>query len=36
MENPQEIKAVLEKFQQEGEVTCHLRIGASGIHEYSY
>jgi DNA repair protein RadB len=36
MENPQEIKAVLEKFQQEGEVTCQLRIGASGIHDYSY
>ena len=33
-ENPQEIKAVIEKSQREGEFTCQLRMDASGIHDY--
>jgi DNA repair protein RadB len=32
-ENLQEIKAVVEKSQQEGEVTCYLRIDSTGIHD---
>jgi DNA repair protein RadB len=35
-ENPQVIKAVLEKSSKEGEVTCHLRINATGIHDYPF
>ncbi len=33
MENPQEIKAVIEKHQNEGEITCYLRIDSTGIHD---
>jgi len=33
MENPQEVKAVLEKSEHEGEVTCYLRIDSTGIHD---
>ena len=35
-ENPQVIKAVLEKSPKEREVTCHLRIDATGIHDYPF
>lgn len=36
MENPQEIKAVLEKHQHEEEVTCYLRIDSTGIHDSNF
>jgi DNA repair protein RadB len=35
-ENPQEIKAVLEKPQHDREVVCSLRIDATGIHDYPF
>jgi DNA repair protein RadB len=35
-ENPQEIKAVLEKPQRDHEVACNLRIDAAGIHDYPF
>jgi RecA/RadA recombinase len=36
-ENPQIIKAVLEKPRRKGqEVTCHLKIDETGIHDYSF
>jgi RecA/RadA recombinase len=35
-ENPQVIKAVLEKPQREREVACNLRIDSSGIHDYPF
>jgi RecA/RadA recombinase len=35
-ENPQVIKAVLEKPQRDHCVTCNLRISATGIHDYPY
>jgi len=35
-ENPQVIKAVLEKPQREREVACNLRIDSSGIHDYQF
>jgi RecA/RadA recombinase len=35
-ENPQVIKAVLEKPQRDHYVTCNLRISATGIHDYPY
>ena len=35
-ENPQVIKAVLEKPQRYHYVTCNLRISATGIHDYPY
>ena len=34
--SPQEVKAVLEKPQRDREVTCNLRIDASGIHDYPF
>ena len=35
-ENPQVIKAVLEKPQRDHYVTCNLRISATGIRDYPY
>jgi len=35
-ESPQEVKALLEKPKREREVTCNLRIDASGIHDYAF
>jgi hypothetical protein len=36
-ENPQTIKAVLEKIHEKAqEATCHLRIDESGIHDYPF
>ena len=35
-ENPQVIKAVLEKPQRDHYVECNLRISATGIHDYPY
>ena len=35
-ESPQVVKAVLEKPQRDREVTCNLRIDASGIHDYPF
>jgi DNA repair protein RadB len=35
-DNPQVIKAVLEKPQRDHEVACNLRISATGIHDYPY
>ncbi len=36
-ENPQIIQAVLEKTPKRAqEVTCHLRIEATGIHDYRF
>jgi hypothetical protein len=35
-DNPQVIKAVLEKSQQNHEVACNLRISATGIQDYPY
>jgi DNA repair protein RadB len=32
-ENPQTIKAVVEKSAKDGEVTCYLRINLTGIHD---
>jgi DNA repair protein RadB len=36
MENPQTIKAIIEKPKAELEVTCQLRIDLSGIHDYPF
>jgi DNA repair protein RadB len=36
MENPQVIKAVLEKSPKEHEMTCYLRISATGINDYPF
>jgi DNA repair protein RadB len=35
-QSPQVVKAVLEKPQRDREVTCNLRIDASGIHDYPF
>jgi hypothetical protein len=36
-ENPQTIKAVLEKTHEKvQEATCHLRIDETGIHDYPF
>jgi DNA repair protein RadB len=35
-ENPQIIKAVLEKPAKKHEAICHLRIDATGIHDYPF
>jgi RecA/RadA recombinase len=35
-ENPQVVKAVLEKPQRDREITCNLRIDSSGIHDYPF
>ena len=35
-ENPQVVKAVLEKPKRNREVTCNLRIDATGIHDYPF
>jgi DNA repair protein RadB len=35
-ENPQVVKAVLEKPKRNREVTCNLRIDATGIHDYLF
>jgi DNA repair protein RadB len=36
MEDPQTVKAVLEKTPAKREATCHLRIDLSGIHDYPF
>ena len=35
-QSPQVVKALLEKPQRDREVTCNLRIDASGIHDYPF